>query len=293
MSLNAPNRQVLATLLDRIGNDPKVGAECDGMTRIVQYYLAMFEVEHTIMAGKLVNYKSGHDVAPHFWIYVPANRWEPDGLIIDYRARMWCGDEQDVPHGVFAARDFPRFRHVGQPTQWPLLPGQIISLMLGTLFTEERPIPATLNYPFSRDLGLKIECRPRECWRNAVLASIPLELLAPGLGWSDVVYVEGWVVNETGLVVPIEHGWLQATTKTGETVVVDTTLAVHWPEDARPVYFPGKVWDLDSVAGAIDHGQSLPLVYQGNGWGGFKDQGYKQAYDAALAYMLAGREPDA
>jgi hypothetical protein len=39
-------------------------------------------------------------MAPHFWIEVPL---EAALAVVDYRARMWLGDEADILHGVFDA----------------------------------------------------------------------------------------------------------------------------------------------------------------------------------------------
>jgi len=67
--------------------------ECDGFTRIATTLLHENGYEHTVMVGTLSMYDE--TIPLHFWIELP------DGCIVDYRARMWLGE--DAPHGVFDA----------------------------------------------------------------------------------------------------------------------------------------------------------------------------------------------
>ena len=35
-------------------------------------------------------------------------------MIVDYKLRMWAGDSEDVPHGVFAREDFLNVTYLGR-----------------------------------------------------------------------------------------------------------------------------------------------------------------------------------
>ena len=72
--------------------------ECDGLTRIISYILQMAKVDHLVEIGALHTETVGE--IPHFWIKLH------DGYIIDYRARMWLGNNPKVPHGVFQSDDY-------------------------------------------------------------------------------------------------------------------------------------------------------------------------------------------
>lgn len=80
--------------------------ECDGMTRVISFALRETEIPHFAKAGELL--VDGEPVVPvHYWIELE------DGLVVDYRARMWGGDGEHVPHGVFRPEDFPRVEYRG------------------------------------------------------------------------------------------------------------------------------------------------------------------------------------
>lgn len=66
--------------------------ECDGFSRVVSYVLGKAEIKHECWIG-FIHYK-GKKIL-HYWIELP------DGTKIDYRAKMWFGDKEDVPHGLF------------------------------------------------------------------------------------------------------------------------------------------------------------------------------------------------
>lgn len=73
--------------------------ECDGATRILHLILTQNRVKHDSFSGPLPN------GIPHFWIEVDT----ADGrFAVDYRLRMWLGDDQ--PHGVFdrSAAPYPQ-----------------------------------------------------------------------------------------------------------------------------------------------------------------------------------------
>lgn len=80
-------RDKLTTLLNRLDRLP---LECDGFTRVASYILTINNIDHKVMAGSVLT-TEGH-IEPHFWI-------EAGGWTVDYRLRMWAG--QEMPHGVF------------------------------------------------------------------------------------------------------------------------------------------------------------------------------------------------
>ncbi len=73
--------------------------ECNGMSWSVSYLLDQAGIEHECMLGFVIDEFSGQAVTPHYWIKLE------DDWIIDYRLRMWLGDTDDVPHGVFHKAD--------------------------------------------------------------------------------------------------------------------------------------------------------------------------------------------
>ena len=75
--------------------------ECDGLTRVLSYLLTKANVEHRAMLGKITDQKTQQRFSPHFWLVLP------DGRHIDYRARMWLGRHEHIPHGIFDPEDYP------------------------------------------------------------------------------------------------------------------------------------------------------------------------------------------
>lgn len=75
---------------------PLVGLplECDGLTRVISTLMQRNKIEHQVHSGKLTVIGIG-GINLHWWIQLS------DGSICDYRARMWLGDHEAVPHGIF------------------------------------------------------------------------------------------------------------------------------------------------------------------------------------------------
>ena len=85
------DKEVLEGLLNGYSEDLS-GLECDGLTRVCHYVLRQHGIAHRCFSGEC---KFGKTTVPvHFWI--TSGRY-----VVDYRLRMWCGDE--APHGVFEA----------------------------------------------------------------------------------------------------------------------------------------------------------------------------------------------
>ncbi|MBB6376098.1 hypothetical protein BKA01_003356 [Pseudonocardia eucalypti] len=96
-----------------LGSYDSCDLECDGMTRIFSTILLQHGIPHDPYFGRIIYEPSSVEVV-HYWIRLR------DGLMVDYRARMWLGDSQDVPHGVFRAEDYEQVRYEGQSIE--LLP---------------------------------------------------------------------------------------------------------------------------------------------------------------------------
>lgn len=68
--------------------------ECADLTRVIATVLNRDRVPYTAHRGSMWVKGIGH-VDPHNWIELET------GQIIDFRVRMWLGNEVEVPHGVF------------------------------------------------------------------------------------------------------------------------------------------------------------------------------------------------
>ena len=77
--------------------------ECDGFTRIAHTKLVEHGIEHTVMFGWVA---MGERRVTHLWVELPS------GETVDYRARMWLGEE--APHGVFDPTDYPEVEYLGE-----------------------------------------------------------------------------------------------------------------------------------------------------------------------------------
>lgn len=69
--------------------------ECDGMTLVISHLLREAGIEHTCMVGMALDQYGGGTVFPHCWIDLSPT------LVIDFRLRMWLGDHEHIPHGIF------------------------------------------------------------------------------------------------------------------------------------------------------------------------------------------------
>lgn len=93
--------------------------ECDGMTRVISNLLLRDGVAHRACYGALRLQTGGIDL--HCWIQLQ------DGVVCDYRARMWLGS--DAPHGVFVPEPMVIYEVHGEfdatvsPLIFPVLSG--------------------------------------------------------------------------------------------------------------------------------------------------------------------------
>ncbi len=85
--------------------------ECDGMTWAVSHLLNEAGVPHDCMYGFVRNEQTKDIVTPHFWVVLD------DGWLVDLRLRMWLGDHDNIPHGVFHPDNEPGLFYKGDPVQ--------------------------------------------------------------------------------------------------------------------------------------------------------------------------------
>lgn len=96
------DREALQELTEVVDALP---VECDGATRIVHVLLKDAGVPHEVYWGA-VELWEGDSIPLHWWVKVGM-------FIIDYRARMWLPDNDDVPHGVFDPTEHPEVEYQG------------------------------------------------------------------------------------------------------------------------------------------------------------------------------------
>lgn len=116
----------LDALVRHLENAP---VECDGMARLVATVLSQHKIPYTGMVGRITPKGCDYSI-PHFWVQV-------EDLVIDYRAQMWLGMADGIPHGVVKASDYPDL-YKGEPFQLNPLPKVLFDIM-------KMPFPASLR----------------------------------------------------------------------------------------------------------------------------------------------------
>ena len=109
--------QKLLNLVESIANAPKhAGLECDGLCHLLHYRLTEegFDAHH--LRGT-VTFKD--KMVAHDFLYHKA-------MVIDYRLKMWFGENSDVPHGIFL------------PIEW--------ASVLKYEVTEQMPVMSAVDY---------------------------------------------------------------------------------------------------------------------------------------------------
>jgi hypothetical protein len=97
--------------------------ECDGMTRVLQFYLTKEQVPHKVYIGQIVDKRTNEGFSPHYWI-------KTGNLFIDYRAKMWLGEEEHIPHGVFHIKNYPEIAYYGYRIELNLLPEAVVNMWI-------------------------------------------------------------------------------------------------------------------------------------------------------------------
>ena len=100
------------------------GLECDGATRVFAWLLKKEGIPYTVMSGRLEF--DGQTVVPHYWLELD------DGLIVDFKARMWLSNDEDVPHGVFDPSDYPKALYVGAEDHCFIITKTIFNILTRT-----------------------------------------------------------------------------------------------------------------------------------------------------------------
>jgi hypothetical protein len=77
--------------------------ECDGATRVLHYVLDKEKIKHVIKKG-IVTFGE-QEIPLHFWIELP------DGNIVDYKSRMWLGNQ--AQEGIFKPNS--KTKYIGKP----------------------------------------------------------------------------------------------------------------------------------------------------------------------------------
>ena len=83
---------------DKIDELGKLPLECDGFTRVFEYFLTMNNIRHQCYVGSI---KFGEKIMkPHYWI-VTGTR------VLDYAIQMWFGKE--APNGILRIELISKF----------------------------------------------------------------------------------------------------------------------------------------------------------------------------------------
>ena len=128
-----------------------------------------------------------------------------------------------------------------------------------------------LDKTLSDRIADSIDVDPRDCWHNAWLALVCLQL-------HSALYVEGWVVADSLL---IEHAWIEVGNR-----IVDPTLYRR-----KTTYFPGMRLDRRTARRVLARctetmpAGCFPIVWR-YGWRGTGCPDYVAAYRAALAHAV-------
>lgn len=138
--------------------------ECDGMTWLISYALRAAGVDFAVMQGYVQHQYMGL-VAPHYWIEMPL------GYVIDLRLRLWFGDEDEVPHGIFHPDCHEAFKYVGTRVD-----GLQLSEALASCLSDKRiewvriPCPPNQSHAYKQAISVMSAESQHGCARG-VLAS--------------------------------------------------------------------------------------------------------------------------
>ncbi len=121
-------RERIQQLLDPYDESP---TECDGMVRLCSTILRKYGIIHQPMVGVLS--KGEQTISPHFWLDLPS------GERIDYRARMWLGNSESVPHGIFVPSEYPQVNYKGNSIKLEPLPQFLFEILINGEFFPSAP----------------------------------------------------------------------------------------------------------------------------------------------------------
>lgn len=144
---SGPRRQVvvvrhtLADLEAALAQYDEAPLECDGLTRVIHTVLAELEQPHRIKGGRISHRTNGRSFEPHFWVELADSRPH----LIDYRARMWLRDSEDVPHGIFDPKDYPLMCYEGEVIDWEVLSPELFAALTTPIPPQIREMLNRLN----------------------------------------------------------------------------------------------------------------------------------------------------
>ena len=101
--------------------------ECDGLTNVFHFFLTQAGIAHAVFHGQVEDRETGEGFAPHRWIRLETKEGP---MVVDYRARMWLGERESIPHGVFSLSDYPHIRYQGRKITPLALPEAVIRFLL-------------------------------------------------------------------------------------------------------------------------------------------------------------------
>lgn len=96
--------------------------ECEGMTQLISLFLDQEGVPHKKMIGCAQTINGNVAVFPHCWIELD------NGIVIDFRLRMWLKDNLDIPHGIFRLEG-SGIEYIGGPYDTPTISLELAQMM--------------------------------------------------------------------------------------------------------------------------------------------------------------------
>lgn len=117
--------------------------ECDNMTWVISYLFNRIKLPHKCMSGHLMLSNRKKYVTPHYWIQLPA------GYVVDLRLRMWFGDDEAIPHGIFQPGMHPRFIYSGKEVEPYKLTASLASILTDGLISNVK-LPSKPNRPLCK-----------------------------------------------------------------------------------------------------------------------------------------------
>ena len=97
----------------------KCRLECDGLTRVLHRVLTENHIAHTVYSGQVT--WNGKVFPVHFWIQLP------DGAVVDYRLRMWFGN--NAPNGIFKPEQND-VKYKGRPSSMDVCNDMIFNILV-------------------------------------------------------------------------------------------------------------------------------------------------------------------
>lgn len=83
--------------------------ECDGLSTVISSLLTSAGVPHRLLIGSVRTEDHG-GIPIHLWI-------EAGEYVIDFRLRMWLGDDPSIPHGFFKNIEYSHITYSGTDSE--------------------------------------------------------------------------------------------------------------------------------------------------------------------------------